>query len=161
VFMFWPNHRALRNPIILEAARFASLLVIGYPVYNLFKRASRSPESFAASSFAENSCEWAAGFLLPCIACFLRGWKFQKGLSKTWRRVNFACCAVMWLVNVLATALMASTWDVKNEARAGEPQSHSQAAAVICVPLFAAVVVCALSRLYPVEEDDFRVNAVI
>ena len=53
----------LALPWASEATRIVSCLVAVYPTYNLIKRALDA-SAFAASSFSNNSAEWAMGFWL-------------------------------------------------------------------------------------------------
>ena len=53
-----------------------------YPVYNLVKRALRSPRNFAASSFANNAAEWVIGFQLGIAVAMVIAAKVAPRKSK-------------------------------------------------------------------------------
>ena len=55
---------AVSQSRILTLVRSASCFVVVYPTYNITKRALKSADSFAASSFSNNGAEWGLGFVL-------------------------------------------------------------------------------------------------
>ena len=103
--------------------RLASTLVAVYPVYNAIKRSIKAASWFAASSFPQNSAEWAFGFLLGLSSGVLHsaltsslpdpslGMKLvscKQHAVAGWRHL---CGVLLICVSLLVAVLFGSTWD--------------------------------------------------
>ena len=118
-------------------------LAAGYPIYNLVKRSIKHTNEFAASSFANNSAEWAYGFMLGlAVGALLTASADHLGLKTTGRcniwshdRVEFwayvgkiAAGLALWIVAFVAAIQFGLSW---GNTAAKQYDSHFDAGALV------------------------------
>jgi len=132
IFLFpWTEFKLLDHGWRASAvlSRFASLLLIGYPLYNLVKRLKKHREYFARCSFYENTLEWTMGFLfgLAVGASGTRGECMKKGemareivdvdvdaFEDLWDILEWCrliAGAALFIITVLAAFELHRSWD--------------------------------------------------
>ena len=130
----------------------AGCLVVGYPLYNGFKRALNSSNSFAASSFCQNGAEWAAGFLLSlssgvlCIARTPREPQPQQprssgqGACQTFvLLLRYASGGALCVLTFTVAVLFGITWDNTSAQDKDDPADMVMLVLFIAVPIASLV----------------------
>ena len=98
---------------------FAPCFVAVYPTYNLVKRALDA-SAFAASSFSNNSAEWAMGFWLGLSLGVLVAAPAPAPPKPEICRPRVAAGVLLCLVSLVAAVLYGVSWDNHNDRAKGE-----------------------------------------
>jgi len=90
-----------------------SLVTLVYPVYNLIKRAYKSADSFAISSFSNNMIEWAVGFWIGLEFGFFHNYIMSesKRMEYKWLRVRQSGALLLLLISVASAVLFGLSWN--------------------------------------------------
>mmetsp|Transcript_24273 Transcript_24273/g.63281 ORF Transcript_24273/g.63281 Transcript_24273/m.63281 type:complete len:331 (+) Transcript_24273:220-1212(+) len=105
--------------VLPEWTRIVSCLVAVYPIYNLIKRALDA-SAFAASSFSNNSAEWAMGFWLGLSLGVLVAARAPAPPKPEICRPRVAAGVLLCLVSLAAAVLYGVSWDNTGDRAKGE-----------------------------------------
>ena len=105
--------------LALPWTRIVSCLVAVYPTYNLVKRALDA-SAFAASSFSNNSAEWAMGFWLGLSLGVLVAAPAPAPPKPEICRPRVAAGVLLCLVSLVAAVLYGVSWDNTGDRAKGE-----------------------------------------
>ena len=130
-----------------EWTRIVSCFVAVYPTYNLVKRALDA-SAFAASSFSNNSAEWAMGFWLGLSLGVLVAARAPAPPEPEICLPRVAAGVLLCLVSLIAAVLYGVSWDSTGNGATGEDAVDLALLIVfLAVPLGLAAVY-ALSMCY-------------
>lgn len=104
---------------------------VGYPFYNLVKRASKMPYDFAQSSYASNTFEWTVGVFVGLMV----GWAWKKYWGLHFHREETSHKCLWWLHALLAilyTTITLTTYTYMT--KTWEKNDKGGLAALIVVP---------------------------
>ena len=105
--------------VLPEWTRIVSCLVAVYPTYNLIKRALDA-SAFAASSFSNNSAEWAMGFWLGLSLGVLVTARAPAPPKPEICCPRIAAGVFLCLVSLVAAVLYGVSWDTTGDRAEGE-----------------------------------------
>ena len=105
--------------VLPEWTRIVSCLVAVYPTYNLVKRALDA-SAFAASSFSNNSAEWAMGFWLGLSLGVLVAAPAPAPPKPEICRPRVAAGVLLCLVSLVTAVLYGVSWDNTGDRAKGE-----------------------------------------
>lgn len=139
---------------LVYAKEIGALGLIVYPVYNVIKRAYKSADTFAASSFCNNGSEWAVGFLLGISLTFLcMAWvdhdpnSVDNGLLVPFTRAMLfarVAAGILFSVStVVAAVLFGMSWDKVPE----QNHTYDEDALALIALLSCPVIVAGISGL--------------
>ena len=105
--------------VLPEWTRIVSCLVAVYPTYNLIKRALDA-SAFAASSFSNNSAEWAMGFWLGLsLGVLIAAWAPAPPKPEICRP-RVAAGVLLCFVSLATAVLYGVSWDNNGDRAKGE-----------------------------------------
>ena len=133
--------------LALPWTRIVSCLVAVYPTYNLIKRALDA-SAFAASSFSNNSAEWAMGFWLGLsLGVLIAAWAPAPPKPEICRP-RVAAGVLLCLVSLVAAVLYGLSWEnTGDRAKREDGVDLAMLILFLAVPLGLAAVY-ALSMCY-------------
>ena len=152
--------------VLPEWTRIVSCLVAVYPTYNLIKRALDA-SAFAASSFSNNSAEWAMGFWLGLSLGVLVAAPAPAPPKPEICRPRVAAGVLLCLVSLVAAVLYGVSWDNTGDRAKGEDDVDLAMLIVfLAVPLglaavyalytcYSLCVLCALCALCGISDQTF------
>ena len=105
--------------VLPEWTRIVSCLVAVYPTYNLIKRALDA-SAFAASSFSNNSAEWAMGFWLGLSLGVLVAARAPAPPEPEICRPRVAAGVLLCFVSLATAVLYGVSWDNNGDRAKGE-----------------------------------------
>ncbi len=109
----------LALPWASEVTRIVSCFVAVYPIYNLIKRALDA-SAFAASSFSNNSAEWAMGFWLGLSVGLVVAARAPAPPEPEICLPRVAAGVLLCLVSLVTAVLYGVSWDNTGDRAKGE-----------------------------------------